>query len=123
LLKSKEMLACNAEASVNGSLVGTAFIFVGYCVGTFIASYMFPMDTKIDAIEKSSDDRIQKLITTQKLIKNPTLKESLREGCKEAGIGGAGVLLGGLLAGIVMCGIGAAIDAIFGMEGIADLLI
>jgi hypothetical protein len=52
LLKSKEMLVSNAEACVNGSLVGTVFIFVGYCVVSFITGCMYPLDTQVSIINE-----------------------------------------------------------------------
>jgi hypothetical protein len=123
LLKSQAMEVSQVEASATGSLIGTVLVFVGFCLGSYIAGAIYPLDTQLDGLEHTKKGRLTKVITMQKVIKNPTLKERLREGGRESSAGGAGVLLGGLLAGIVMCGIGAAIDAIFGMEGIADLLI
>jgi hypothetical protein len=122
VLKSEDIGVSTVLGSVTGSFIGTASVVIGLCLGFFIGGCIYPVDTKVKMIQENSTDELRTMVTKQKLIKNPTLKERLREGGKQSGIGVAGALLGGLLVGVAMCGIAAAIE-FFGMEGIADLLI
>jgi predicted lipid-binding transport protein (Tim44 family) len=64
---------------------------------------------------------VKPMIITRQKFRRQTLKERLRGG--QSGFGGlGGALLAGLIAGAAISVVFAALDELFKMEGIADLL-